>query len=107
MKYFLFIIFIVIFAGTSEAQFSKHFIDKTLRLDYYHCGNSGYEHFFFDELIQEPYWAGSQTNLIDTKGYGTQLLEVRIANTGELIYSRGYCTLFGEWQTTPEAKITG
>lgn len=106
MKYFLFLIAVFFLALTSEAQFRKYFTDKTLRLDYYHCGNSGAEQFFFDELIQEPYWAGSKTNLIDTKGYGNQFVQVRTANTGELIYSRGYCTLFGEWQTTPEAKTT-
>jgi len=107
MKYMIYLFILVLFAQKSEAQFRKYFTDKTLRLDYYHCGNSGTEQFFFDELIQEPYWAGSQTNLIDTKGFGTQFVEVRTANIGELIYSRGYCTLFGEWQTTPEAKITG
>ena len=106
MKYIIFLFALVFFTQKSEAQFRKYFNEKTLRLDYYHCGNAETEKFYFDELIQEPYWAGSQTNLIDTKGYGTQFVEVRTANTGELIYSRGYCTLFGEWQTTPEAKTT-
>ena len=106
MKYLIFLLLIVFFAQKSDAQFSKHFNDKTLRLDYYHCGNSGTEQFFFDELIEEPFWAGSKTNLIDTKGFGNHFVEVRTAETKELIYSRGYCTLFGEWQTTPEAKTT-
>lgn len=106
MKYTLLIVILLFFAQKSNAQFNKFFEEKILRLDYYHCGNADYEKYFFDELIQEPYWAGSKTNLIDTKGYGNQFVEVRTVDTNELIYSRGYCTLFGEWQTTPEAKIT-
>ncbi|MDP2337577.1 MAG: M64 family metallopeptidase [Bacteroidota bacterium] len=107
MKHILFIAFILVIVHQSNAQFSKVFETKTLRLDYYHCGNVETERFFFDELIQEPYWAGSQTNLIDTKGYGNQLMEVHTVDSGELIYSRGYSTLFDEWQSTPEAKTTG
>jgi hypothetical protein len=106
MKYFFLLFLSVLLVQKSEAQFNKYFDDKTLRLDYYHCGNAETEKYFFDELIQEPYWAGSETNLIDTKGYGNHFVEVRTADTNELIYSRGYCTLFDEWQTTPEAKTT-
>jgi hypothetical protein len=106
MRYLAIIAFVLIYSQKSNAQFSQYFEDKTLRLDYYHCGNSVSEQFFFDELIQEPFWAGSKTKLIDSFKYGTQLVEVRTANSSELIYSRGYSTLFNEWQTTPEAKIT-
>jgi hypothetical protein len=106
MKYFFLLFLSVLLVQKSEAQFNKYFDDKTLRLDYYHCGNAETEKYFFDELIKEPYWAGSETNLIDIKGYGNHFVEVRTADTNELIYSRGYCTLFDEWQTTPEAKTT-
>ena len=106
MKYFFLLILSVFLVQKSEAQFNKYFEDKSLRLDYYHCGNAETEKYFFDELIQEPYWAGSETNMIDTKGYGNHLVEVRTIDDNELVYSRGYCTLFDEWQTTPEAKTT-
>ena len=106
MKYFFLLIMSVFLVQKSEAQFNKYFDDKSLRLDYYHCGNAETEKYFFDELIQEPYWAGSETNMIDNKGYGNHFVEVRTVDTNELVYSRGYCTLFDEWQTTPEAKTT-
>jgi len=106
MKYIFLFLALLLFTYESEAQFSKFFKEKTLRLDYYHCGNSGSEQFFFDELIEEPFWAGSRTNLIDTNGFGSHFVEVRDLETSELIFSRGYCTLFGEWRTTPEAKTT-
>ncbi len=106
MKYIFLFLAVLLFAQKSDAQFSKFFNESTLRLDYFHCGNADSEKFFFGELKEEPFWAGSKTNLIDTKGYGIHFVEVRTAETNELIYSRGYCTLFGEWQTTPEAKTT-
>lgn len=106
MKYIFSLFIVLLVVSKSDAKFSKLFDDKTLRLDYYHCGNADSEHFYFDELIQEPYWAGSENNLIDEMAYGNHLLEVRLTETGELIYSKGFGTLFDEWQTTPEAKTT-
>ena len=81
---------LLIQANASWAQFDKYFHNKTLRLDY----------------AQEPYWGGSKTNLIDTMFYGNYYLNVYDIASDKLIYSRGYCTLFGEWQTTDEAQTT-
>ncbi len=106
MKFFSIVLFALLFFSRSEAQFSKLFETKTLRLDYYHCGNAGTEKFYFGKLVQEPFWAGSETNLIDPFGYGNQMLEVRAADSNQLIFSRGFSTLFDEWQTTPEAQTT-
>jgi len=106
MRYFFFFIFALVLVKQSHGQFSKYFEGKSLRVDYFHCGNAATENYFFDELIQEPYWAGSEIKLLDATGYGTHLLEVRSADTNELIYSKGYCTLFDEWQTTGEAQKT-
>ena len=88
------------------AQFDQLFESKTLRLDYSHCGNADSEQFFFGELKQEPFWAGSKTQLVDSLGYGTYRVEVRSVENNALLFSRGFSTLFSEWQTTPEAKIT-
>lgn len=106
LKYILWMAFMVGTIQNSMAQFSKVFESKTLRLDYYHCGNADSEKLFFGELKQEPFWAGSKTNLLDTFGYGTYRLEVRSVETNTLLYSRGFSTLFSEWQSTPEAKAT-
>jgi len=88
------------------ASFPDHFYSKTLRLDYYHSGNYKEDFYSFDELIEEPYWGGSKVNLIDTFAYGSYFFKVIDKQTGELLYSRGYSSLFQEWQTTAEAKIT-
>ncbi len=90
----------------ASAQFSNYFYNKSLRMDYYHSGNDTTEFFTFDELIEEPYWGGSHVNLVDTFYYGKQYVKVLNIKNDSLLYSRGYSTLFGEWQTTEEAKKT-
>ena len=88
------------------AQFDNYFLDKTLRLDYYHSGNNEEEFYSFDELLEEPFWGGSKINLIDTFEYGNYFVKVVNVANDSLLYSRGYGSLFGEWQTTTEARET-
>ncbi len=91
---------------SANAQFDQYFWEKTMRFDFYHCGDQNTQSYFFDELKEEPYWAGSKVSLIDDNGYGNQLFKLVDEASGKLIYSRSYCTLFNEWQTTPEAAET-
>lgn len=90
----------------AQIKFEKYFLDKSMRLDFYHTGDHENEIISFDELIEEPFWAGSKVNLIDIFGYGNYMFEIYDKETNLLIYSRGFSTLFQEWQTTSESKIT-
>lgn len=103
MKVWIAVAFVVLSVG-ANAQFDRFFYNKTLRMDYYHSGNDKEDFYSFDALIEEPYWGGSQTKLVDTFGYGKYYLKIFSLRNDSLIYSRGYSTLFGEWQTTLEAK---
>lgn len=101
-------IFILLFLGAgvsaaAQTPFADCFFDKTMRFDYYHAGDSRSEEYFFDALKEEPYWAGSKVSLVDTTGYGNQFFRIMDRASGREIYSRGFCTLFNEWQSTPEA----
>ncbi len=89
-----------------QINFDQYFEAKTLRLDYYHTGNSIEDSYSFDELIEEPYWGGSKVNLIDKFNYGKYKFVVKDTESGSEIYSRTYSTLFSEWQTTEESKKT-
>jgi len=90
----------------SQINFDQYFENKTLRLDYFHTGNSTEESYSIDEMIEEPYWGGSKTNLLDRFDYGKYKFVVKDFDSGREIYSRTYATLFSEWQTTDEAKQT-
>ena len=89
-----------------QVKFEDYFLPKTMRLDYYHAGDAKNEYFFLDELIEEPYWAGNKSYLVDGRNVGNHRFEVKDKASGKIIYSRGYNTLFNEWQCTPEAKKT-
>jgi hypothetical protein len=100
------ILMLVLISTTVLGKFNDYFLEKTLRIDYYHAGNHEMEEYYLDEVKIEPFWAGSHVNLIDTFYYGQNYVKVIEPITGTLLYSRGYSTLFGEWQTTDEAKHT-
>jgi hypothetical protein len=106
MKKLIAFLFLFVAAQAVFGQFDRYFMDKTLRLDYFHCGNNLSDEYFFDELLCEPFWGGSKINLIDTLKYGDYFFEVVDLKESKVIYSRGYSTLFREWQTTAEAKNT-
>ncbi len=77
---------------------------RTLRVDYYHSGNSREESFSLDRVVLEPLeWPGNLNKSIDESQLGNYLFEVRERGSGKLLYSRGFNSVFGEWKTTKEA----
>jgi hypothetical protein len=77
---------------------------RTLRVDYYHTGNSHEEWFSLDRVVLEPLaWPGNLNKSIDESQLGNYLFEVRERASGKLLYSRGFNSVFGEWKTTDEA----
>lgn len=106
MKKFLLLFFLLSSIIFCQIKFDDYFVDKTLRLDFYHTGNKDTEIISFEKLVKEQYWSGSKKNLVDTFNYGNYMLKVFDEASNKLIYSRGFSTLFQEWQTTEEAKTT-
>jgi hypothetical protein len=77
----------------------------TLRVDYYHTGNDRQEWLSVDRIVIEPLpWPGNAARPIDTTNSGKYLFEVIDAASGQLLYSRGFSSIYGEWETTGEAK---
>ena len=104
LSVFCFFLFTV--TSFSQINFDDYFYDKTLRLDYHHTGSHSEDFYSFDELIEEPYWAGSKVNLLDRFDFGNYKFIVIDEASGIELYSRTYSTLFAEWQTIDEAKET-
>ncbi|MCL4402519.1 MAG: IgA Peptidase M64 [Acidobacteria bacterium] len=77
---------------------------RTLRVDYYHSGNSTEEHFALDSVAVEGAWPGNPARAIDDTNLGKYFFEVVDARTHRVIYSRGFASIYGEWETTDEAS---
>jgi hypothetical protein len=100
----LFIILILLISISGYSQFRKHFKKKTCRIDYFHSGSAQEEHYEVDRIVIEPFYSGTRDKLIDPFDYGNYKFHVVDSATGELLYSRGYSSLFLEYRSTEEAK---
>lgn len=87
-------------------DFDTWFSGDTMRVDLYQSGNAETAMWSLDEVIHEGAWPGTRTKLVDTTNLGLYQFRVLDAESGALLYSRGFCSMFGEWQTTDEAKKT-
>ena len=78
---------------------------RTMRLDYYHSGNASEERFALDRIVIEPLeWPGNPARPIDDTNLGKYLFEVVDRGTNAVLFSRGFASIYGEWETTGEAK---
>ena len=76
-----------------------------MRVDYFHTGGpKAGETFSLDRVVNDGAWAGSRTQLVDGTNLGVYQFEVRDKATGAVVYSRGFSSIYGEWETTDEAK---
>ena len=91
-------------AGPDAAGFDAYFRDKTMRVDYFHSGGPRGEVLALDRVVSDGPWAGSRTRLVDDLNLGKYLYEVIDRRTNRVIYSRGFASIYGEWETTPEAR---
>lgn len=88
----------------AQIKFDNYFFNKTMRFDYIHAGNHSTSLYYFNKIKEEPYWGGSKINLLDTLNLGDYFFKVVDSLSGREIYSKGYSSLFYEWQTTDEAN---
>ena len=85
-------------------SFDRWFSGATLRVDYVHTGISSEEHFALERLRIEGEWPGSRTQLLDTTNRGKYWVELVDLSSQQVIYSRGFASIYGEWETTGEAR---
>jgi hypothetical protein len=101
MKLFIAATFILITAASSIAA------PQTMRLDYYHTGNAKQEMFSVDRVVIEPLpWPGNLSKNVDHSNLGKYFFEVYDQKSKQLLYSRGFASIYGEWETTDEAANT-
>jgi hypothetical protein len=78
----------------------------TMRVDYYHTGNDKEERFSLDRVVVEPLpWPGNPGRPIDDTNRGKYFFEVVDVASGRTVFSRGFSSIYGEWETTAEAHV--
>ncbi|MBN1188083.1 MAG: peptidase M64 [Bacteroidales bacterium] len=87
----------------AQVRFNEYFTDEALRIDYFHTGNADQETFALDKIYRYNKWAGNPNHCIQNSQVGDYRIEVYNAVNNNLIYSKGYNSIFFEYQTTQPA----
>ena len=78
---------------------------KTMRVDFYHTGNSEIEVFSLDRVVLEPLrFPGNLQQAIDKTLRGKYSFEIVDPESGDIAWSRSFSSIYGEWETTAEAR---
>ena len=84
-------------------RFDDYFLDKTMRIDYYHMADKTTEFFSLDLVYEQGIWAGNSDSLIDTFDNGNYYIKIYDHDSNTLIYSKGFNSYCGEYTTTDMA----
>ncbi len=103
-QYTIILLFFILSANSSFSQYHNYFENGSLRIDFTLSGNDKETHASIFELKKEPFYGGTLQKTIDAFKYGEFKITVKDEKSNTTIYTRGFCTLFEEWQTTDEAK---
>jgi len=78
---------------------------ETMRVDFYHTGNHESEMFSLDRVVIEPLpWTGNMHRPVDETLRGKYLFEIVDPDDGSVAWSRSFSSIYGEWETTGEAR---
>lgn len=91
-------------APADADSFDALFTGRTLRYDYFHTGTAGEEHISLDRIRLEGDWPGRRDHLVDEANLGKYRFSVVDPESGDVLYSTGFSSIYGEWETTGEAR---
>ena len=84
-------------------EFSKYFLDKTLRIDYIFSGNNSQQYISLSELCTSDGWYGRRHHLNELVLNGNGQITMTDTTGCDTLYRHSFSTLFQEWQNTEEA----
>lgn len=93
------------FATNHSKEFELFFEKYSLQVGYYLVGNANDEKFVLDELKKTKHWAGKLALIEkDELNLGNFRFNIYDSASQKMLYTKGFCSLFEEWQTTDFAK---
>ena len=102
-----FFLLLVLMSATvlfAQARFDDHFEHKTMRIDFFHSGNAESEQFAIDDIRCDGLWSGSCKLIGDPLNLGLYRAVVTDSENGTELFTDGFASIFGEWQTIEEAR---
>ena len=96
----LLMLFQAFLSSQDQLKFDDFFLNHTLRIDYYHTGDSHQEFISIEKMYKQGTWAGNPNQLIDHLNNGRYYIKVYDIKSGTLIFSKGFDSYFGEYKTT-------
>ena len=95
--------FVVLILAALSSPAGAAEIPATMRVDFFHSGNQAMELFSLDQVVIEALpWSGNLAQPIDQTLRGKYLFE--IIGNGKTAWSRSFSSIYGEWETTSEAR---
>jgi hypothetical protein len=89
--------------GLTATAYSEN--PLTMRVDYFHSGNADSEMFSLDRVVLEPLqFSGNLSQPHDTTFRGKYVFEIVDPESGAVAWSRSFSSIYGEWETTGEAR---
>jgi len=101
--FFILFLFSGLLSAQPQVEFDKYFVDKTMRIDYFHSGDAQEELITLDRVYDQGIWAGSLKNLIDDYDPGRYFVKIYDSSSGKLIFSKGFDSYFSEYKTSDPA----
>ena len=98
-------LFSMVLSAIAAVQCVATTVDRmAMRVDLIHTGTASEERFQLDGIYNDGKWSGPSDKTEDRLNLGMYFYEVRDSATGRILYSRGFASIFGEWELTDEAK---
>ncbi|MDO4230493.1 MAG: M64 family metallopeptidase [Capnocytophaga sp.] len=103
MKYIFLFFSFLFFAQIHSQEVAVFDFSKSLRIDFQLIGDVKTSDVLITQLKEEPFWGGSEKNLI-YPNYGELRLQLMDMETQKIVFSKGFNSLFNEWLHTEAAK---
>lgn len=100
----IFFVSLLLVSFFAKAQWEENFENASLRIDYYHSGRYQVDYFSLQSCQKLPFYSGSHTYLIDQTNNGAYKVALFDRKSKQMIFSKGFSSLFNEWQSSQEAK---
>src|SRR5262245_19808202 len=89
--------------NAAAPKYDDYFTEKALRVDLFQVGDAKEQFLTLKDLAEEPFWSESPAQMVPSFGVGRYAISAYDPATNQLIFQRGYVTLFAEYRTTKPA----